>query len=126
MVLPDNAFELYGENPFQPSLWNRSGAPHRGLPASIRQIGYNEEKNVERMRQLIDFTDELRDQALCHMQEQKQMMSRFFNRRVKNRQFSIGDLVLRVLEASQPKNRNKLNPKWEGPYPVRRVIGPRT
>ncbi|GAA0176040.1 hypothetical protein LIER_29104 [Lithospermum erythrorhizon] len=41
-------------------------------------------------------------------------------------QFSVGDLVLRVMEASQPKNKNKLNPKWEGPYRVRKVIGPGT
>ncbi|GAA0153414.1 hypothetical protein LIER_11658 [Lithospermum erythrorhizon] len=31
-----------------------------------------------------------------------------------------------VMEASQPKNKNKLNPKWEGPYRVRKVIGPGT
>ncbi|GAA0148366.1 hypothetical protein LIER_07830 [Lithospermum erythrorhizon] len=35
-------------------------------------------------------------------------------------------LPIEVMEASQPKNKNKLNPKWEGPYRVRRVIGPRT
>ncbi|GAA0161517.1 hypothetical protein LIER_17814 [Lithospermum erythrorhizon] len=50
-------------------------------------------------------------------------MARFYNRRVKIRQFKEGDLVLRLFKASKPKKQDKLNPKCEGPYRVRRVIG---
>ncbi|GAA0138398.1 hypothetical protein LIER_00152 [Lithospermum erythrorhizon] len=56
------------------------------------------------------------------MEKQKRRMSHFYNRRVRSRQFIMGDLVLRVMEERQQKNKNKLNTKWEGPYRVRRVI----
>ncbi|GAA0155890.1 hypothetical protein LIER_13511 [Lithospermum erythrorhizon] len=93
---------------------------------NIHQVGFDEEKNKEGMRAHLDFTGELRDQALHRMQEQKRRMSRFYNRKVRGMQFNVGDLVLRVMKASQRKNKNKLNPKWEGPYRVRNVVGPGT
>ncbi|GAA0168914.1 hypothetical protein LIER_40673 [Lithospermum erythrorhizon] len=37
----------------------------------------------------------------------------------------VRDLVLRAFKARRPKKQDKLNPKWEGPYGVRRV-GPGT
>ncbi|GAA0179031.1 hypothetical protein LIER_29919 [Lithospermum erythrorhizon] len=107
----------------EPSLWDESSAPYRSFPPSIRKLGYEEGTNDERMKENFDFVDELRDRTLVRMQEQKQVMSRFYNRKVKNRQFGIWDLLLRLLQANQPKNRNKLNPKWEGPYRVRMVVG---
>ncbi|GAA0143096.1 hypothetical protein LIER_03857 [Lithospermum erythrorhizon] len=53
-------------------------------------------------------------------------MARTYNRRVKNRQFRAGDLVLRLCSASQPKEKCKLILKWERPYQVKKVIGPST
>ncbi|GAA0142128.1 hypothetical protein LIER_35523 [Lithospermum erythrorhizon] len=70
--------------------------------------------------------DELRDKALYQMQRYKQLMARFYNRRVRIRQFKEGDLVLRLFKASKAKKQDKLNPKSEGPYRVRRVVGPGT
>ncbi|GAA0155145.1 hypothetical protein LIER_12940 [Lithospermum erythrorhizon] len=40
--------------------------------------------------------------------------------------FKEGDLVLRLFKASKPKKQDKLNPKWEGPYKIRTVMGPGT
>ncbi|GAA0140357.1 hypothetical protein LIER_01721 [Lithospermum erythrorhizon] len=97
-----------GETPFSLVYGTEAVLPIEVCLPSIRQIGYHEKKNDERLRKNLDFIDEV---ALGQMQKQKQAMSRFYNRRVKNRQFSWGDLVLRVLQASQPKNQNKLNPK---------------
>ncbi|GAA0166637.1 hypothetical protein LIER_21749 [Lithospermum erythrorhizon] len=58
---------------------------------NIRQIGYEEDKNDDRLRENLDRVDELKDRALIRMQEHKQEMSRFYNRRVKNRKFKEGD-----------------------------------
>ncbi|GAA0147733.1 hypothetical protein LIER_07361 [Lithospermum erythrorhizon] len=63
---------------------------------SILQVGFDEDKNSDRKHGLLDFTDELRDQALYRMREQKRRISRFYNRQVKGRQFSMGDVVLRI------------------------------
>ncbi|GAA0156741.1 hypothetical protein LIER_38336 [Lithospermum erythrorhizon] len=115
-----------GETPFSLVYGSEVVLPIEVCLPNITQIGYEENKNDDRLGEKRDQVDELRDRALIRIQEHKQEMSRFYNRRVKNRQFKEGDLVLRVLQASQPNNRNKLNPKWEGPYRINRVIGPGT
>ncbi|GAA0170852.1 hypothetical protein LIER_25026 [Lithospermum erythrorhizon] len=43
---------------------------------------------------------------------------------VRNRQFLVGELVLRLFSASHPKEQSKLSPKWEEPYRIRRILGP--
>ncbi|GAA0168223.1 hypothetical protein LIER_22988 [Lithospermum erythrorhizon] len=50
----------------------------------------------------------------------------FYQQRVKNRKFRVGDLMLKIYSASHPKEVNKLSPKWEGPYRVSLILGPST
>ncbi|GAA0175349.1 hypothetical protein LIER_28538 [Lithospermum erythrorhizon] len=100
---------------------------HRFAPVclpNIRQISYEKDHNNTRMRELLDFGDEGRDRAIAKMQKYKQTMARFYNRRVRNRQVVADDLVLRMYKASRARDINKLNPKWEGPYRVTKVVGP--
>ena len=52
-------------------------------------------------------------------------MTRYFNKRVRDRQFSIGDLVLRrVFVATRDPKAGVLRPNWEGPYEIEAVIRP--
>ncbi|GAA0163066.1 hypothetical protein LIER_19027 [Lithospermum erythrorhizon] len=75
------------------------------------------------MREKLNFVDELRDRALYNIQNQKHLMVCTYNRRVKNKQFKSGDLVLRLYSITHPKDKDKLGRKWEGPYRIRMVIG---
>ena len=53
----------------------------------------------------------------------QQKMTRYFNKRVRDRQFSIGDLVLRrVFLATRDPKAGVLGPNWEGPYKIEAVI----
>ncbi|GAA0146205.1 hypothetical protein LIER_06215 [Lithospermum erythrorhizon] len=61
-----------------------------------------------------------------YRQKYKHLMARTYNWRVKNKQFKIGDLVLRLYSITHPKDKDKLSPKWEGLYRINRMIGPRT
>ncbi|GAA0138491.1 hypothetical protein LIER_00230 [Lithospermum erythrorhizon] len=115
-----------GETPFSLVFETEDVLPVEVCLSNIRQISFDEETNEERMKESLDFTYELRDQALYRMQRYKHMTARFNNRRVKIRQFSVGNLVLRLYKASKPKKQENLNPKWEGPYRIRRVICPGT
>ncbi|GAA0144277.1 hypothetical protein LIER_35900 [Lithospermum erythrorhizon] len=38
----------------------------------------------------------------------------------------VYDLVLRLYSITHPKNKDKLSPKWEGPYRISKMIGPGT
>ncbi|GAA0175423.1 hypothetical protein LIER_43998 [Lithospermum erythrorhizon] len=89
-----------------------------GLPSYCKR-GFDEEENNLRMREELNFTDELRDKALFKMVQYKHLMARTYKRQVKNRQFKVGDLLLRMYA-------NKLSPKWEGPYKIAKVVGPET
>ncbi|GAA0161091.1 hypothetical protein LIER_39162 [Lithospermum erythrorhizon] len=56
----------------------------------------------------------------------KHLMARTYNQRMSNKQFKVGYLVLRLYSITHPKDRDKMSPKWEGPYRISRMIGPGT
>ena len=56
----------------------------------------------------------------------RQKVARYYNSRVKNKVFRAGDLVLQRAAVSQPQDRGKLAPNWEGPYEVKEIVRPGT
>ncbi|GAA0169867.1 hypothetical protein LIER_24250 [Lithospermum erythrorhizon] len=67
------------------------------LPAEVdlptyKQIGFEEERHDQRLREYLNFVDELTEEALYKTLKYKQLMARSYNRKVKNRQFYSGDL----------------------------------
>ncbi|XP_075507440.1 uncharacterized protein LOC142544265 [Primulina tabacum] len=89
------------------------------LPAEIelesaRVVLYDEENDVRRATDL-DLLEEKREAASIHMEAYKNRIVQSYNRRVIQRNFQVGDLVLRKVQEEQ---RGKLNPKWEDPFKV--------
>ncbi|GAA0142440.1 hypothetical protein LIER_03342 [Lithospermum erythrorhizon] len=62
-------------------------------------------------------------EAVLPAEKYKHLMDRSYNHIVKSRQFRLGDLVLKLYSVSHPKDVNKLNPKWKGPYRVSHILG---
>ncbi|XP_070007237.1 uncharacterized protein [Nicotiana sylvestris] len=60
--------------------------------------------------------------AVCHGQLYQNKMSRTFNKRVKQRQFAPGQLVLKKIFPHQDKAKGKFSPNWQGPYIVHMVL----
>ena len=60
--------------------------------------------------------------AVCHGQLYQNKMSRAFNKRVKPRQFTPGQLVLKKKFSHQDETKGKLSPNWKGPYMVHQVL----
>ncbi|KAJ9543856.1 hypothetical protein OSB04_023563 [Centaurea solstitialis] len=72
----------------------------------------------------LDALEELREKALRTMAAQKGIVERHFNKKVKAKNFQVGDYVLRhVFQNTQEPNAGKLSIKWEGPYIISKVIG---
>ncbi|XP_074346466.1 uncharacterized protein LOC141685252 [Apium graveolens] len=69
-----------------------------------------------------DLLEETREESRLRMIAQQEKMARYFNKKVKNRRFEVGDLVLRDSAASQPTITGKFKPTWEGPYKVSKVV----
>ncbi|GAA0142877.1 hypothetical protein LIER_03678 [Lithospermum erythrorhizon] len=112
---------MTGEAPFSLVYGTKVVLPIKVGLSAYKRIGFEEERNEQRLKEYLNFVDELRDEALYKTLKYKQLMGRTYNRRVKNRQFHSWDLVLRLCLASQDKEQSKLSPKWAGPYPVKRV-----
>nr|KYP32337.1 hypothetical protein KK1_047013 [Cajanus cajan] len=54
---------------------------------------------------------------------QKEKIARLYNKKVKNKQFSSGDLVLKVilLVDQKSRDRGKWTYNWEGPFIIERI-----
>uniref|UniRef100_A0A2N9GJY4 Uncharacterized protein n=1 Tax=Fagus sylvatica TaxID=28930 RepID=A0A2N9GJY4_FAGSY len=80
---------------------------------------YDESSNDSQLRANLDLLDEVRDQAEAKTRVYQQRMARYYDRRVKHREFKVGDLVLRkVTLVTKDPTQGKLGPTWEGPYRV--------
>ncbi|GAA0150111.1 hypothetical protein LIER_09122 [Lithospermum erythrorhizon] len=72
-----------GETPFSLVYGSEAVLPAEVSLPTFRQLGFHEKENDQRMREQLNFVDELRDQALYRMHKYKHLMTRTYNRRVK-------------------------------------------
>jgi hypothetical protein len=86
--------------------------------------GYDEDTNQRAHEDSLDHLDEARLVALMHSVRYQQSLRRYQARKVRRRDFSEGDLVLRLCQDN--RGRHKLSPPWEGPYVVVKVLKPGT
>jgi hypothetical protein len=91
---------------------------------SPRVQGYDVEANQLAREDSLDQLDEARLVALMHSARYQQSLRCYQARKVRRRDFSEGDLVLRLCQDN--RGRHKLSPPWEGPYVVVKVLKPDT
>ena len=78
-----------------------------------------EEKEAELDRQdSLDALEEERDVAKARSAFYQQQARRYQSREVQAKTYNVGELVLRLPE----KKKNKLKPKWEGPFIIDQVL----
>ena len=71
------------------------------------------------MMEHLDWLEECREAATIRLAEYQQRLPQRYNRDVKGREFSAGDLVLRkVVGNIRGVGAGKLAQTWEGPYRV--------
>ncbi|KAK2998164.1 hypothetical protein RJ639_025670 [Escallonia herrerae] len=112
-----------GETPFSLCYGTEAMLPVEiGVP-TIRALHFSELNNDVGLRANLDLVEEARTQAHVRSVIVKQRVARYYNQKVRSKQFNEGDLVLRKLEVSNPKAATgKLSPNWEGPYRVIKVL----
>ncbi|PKI67264.1 hypothetical protein CRG98_012336 [Punica granatum] len=92
---------------------------------SMRVLAESKLKEAEWAKQCyeqLNLIDERRLTALCHGQCYQQRMARTFNKKVRPREFSPGDLVLRKVLHIAPDSRGKFAYKYVGPFIVKEVF----
>jgi hypothetical protein len=72
----------------------------------------------------LDGASDERIRALGEIERDKLMVSRAYNKRVKERSFQVGDLVWKMIlpTGSKSSKFGKWSPNWEGPYRIEEVI----
>ena len=60
--------------------------------------------------------------ALCHSQLYQKIIKKYFDKKVKPREFREGDLVLRKIMSFNTDSRGKWTPNFKGPYVVKKAF----
>ena len=111
-----------GQTPFALVYGAEAVLPTELVYGSPRVLAYDELEQEQLRQDDALLLEEDRLQAAVRAARYQQALRRYHSRKVKARSFEEGDLVLRRVQSA--KNSNKLTPKWEGPYRVRRVTRP--
>jgi hypothetical protein len=91
---------------------------------SPRVRGYDEGTSQRAREDSLDQLDEARTVALMHSARYQQALRRYQARKIRRRDLSEGDLILRLRQDN--RGRHKLSPPWEGPYVIVKVLKPCT
>ena len=111
-----------GQTPFTLVYGAEAVLPTELVYGSPRVLAYDELEQEQLRQDNALLLEEDRLQAAVRAARYQQTLRRYHSRKVKARIFEEGDLILRRVQSA--KNSNKLAPKWEGPYRVKRVTRP--
>ena len=91
---------------------------------SARVARFDPVQNNKLMVECLDWLEECREAATIRLAEYQQKLAQRYNRDVKAREFSAGDLVLRKAAGNmRDASAGKLAQAWEGPYRVTAIAG---
>lgn len=86
--------------------------------SSIWTEYFEGKENDENLRENLDLLEEWQEHSSMSQAAYKKIVERYYNQRVKNKVFWVGDYVLRKNGVSHAQPRGKLSQTWEGPYKV--------
>ncbi|XP_019085487.1 PREDICTED: uncharacterized protein LOC104715243 [Camelina sativa] len=108
-------------------LWSYRTTPRTSTNQTPFSLAYGMEAMApaEMLTDRLDELEEERDKALLRIQNYQLAAAKYYNKKVHNRHFDKGDLVLRkVFENTAEPDAVKMGANWEGPYLVLKVVHP--
>ncbi|PKA64608.1 hypothetical protein AXF42_Ash007354 [Apostasia shenzhenica] len=86
-----------------------------------------QKQNESARRFELDLLEEDRELASFRQAEHKRRIEKYYNKHVHRRPFQQGNLVLKLKNiVGRDMTSGKLSSKWEGPFVIRKVVGPNT
>ena len=83
----------------------------------FRVEGAVPDQNNIQLSLMLDHLEEKRQHAQIYIAAYQQSIQAAHHKKVKPKEFLVGDLVLmRVIQSTRQKDNGKLEPYWEGPY----------
>ena len=106
------------ETPFSLTYGSEAVVRAEFITPNPRMAAYAAEANEEERRVDLDLAEEKRDMTAAKIAIYKNILTGYYNARVKHLRFNPRDLVLGKKSVSRVESQGKLTPKWEGPYRV--------
>ena len=98
-----------GETPFRLTYGNEAVIPAEIGLTSYRMHNHDKSKNDEAMRLQLDLVDEVRATTKQRLVRYQDRMVKYYNPRVRHRDFKVGDLILRkFIGAARDPTQGKL------------------
>ena len=120
MGLQDHRLINDWRNPIFTAYGYEAVVPVKLGAGSLRRDNFDPEQDMILQQHELDFLEEKRCDSQLRVTAYQRCTAQYFNSKVKMRRFQEGDLVLRrVLH-----NKGALDPSWEGPYKIARVLTP--
>ena len=112
-----------GETPFSLAFGVDALVPVEIQVPLYRIEQYDPASNQEDLRLHLDLLEERRNTSQVRVAAYQQRIARYRNAKVRPRSFQLGDLVLRQKLGVPARS---LDPNWEGPYRVIKIVRPGT
>ena len=91
--------------------------------SSFRYENFDEETNTSLLATERDMIEERKEVVRIRMESQKQCIVRYYNSKVRERKFKVGETVLRqVFQNTKEPGAGALRYSWEGPYQITEVL----
>ena len=120
MESTDNTKEINNFTPFFLVYGAEAVLPSDLMFDSPRILAYIQQDAEDARHDSLDLLDKERDVALARSAIYQLNLRRYHSRRVRQRSFRVGDLVLRLVQ--NRKGLHKLSPPWEGPFVVSKAL----
>ncbi|XP_015159653.1 uncharacterized protein K02A2.6-like [Solanum tuberosum] len=88
----------------------------------IQEVGLDDVEWISSRNEQLMIIDEKRMDAVCHGQLYQNRMTKAFNKKVKSRQFTPRQLVLKKIFPHQEEAKGKFAPNWQEPCMVHKVL----
>ncbi|KAK0593858.1 hypothetical protein LWI29_035065 [Acer saccharum] len=113
-----------GETPYSMAYGAEAVIPVETSFSSPRVQLFQPEINIDMLKCGLDELEERRERAQIRNTAYQQRVARYYNSHVRERRFSLGNLVLkRVNPGTKDKAAGSLADKWEGPYKITGIAG---
>ncbi|GJR62004.1 hypothetical protein Tco_1504166 [Tanacetum coccineum] len=114
-----------GDTPFSLTYGTEAVIPTKiGMP-TLRTSKIDIVHIDEALEINLDLLEERREQAAIREARSKAKMEKYYNSKVRNTSFKLGDLMYRNNNVSHAEDSEKVSPKWERPYEVTEALGNR-
>ncbi|XP_072071629.1 uncharacterized protein [Arachis hypogaea] len=111
------------ETPFRLVYGSEAMIPIEVSLQNARTTNPSESDNAQSRRAELDLVEETRDKSALQQIAARRAIARKYYRKLKQRIFSEGDLVLKKVEdIRKPQGHGKLSANWEGPFRVQKVV----